>query len=608
MAQMMLEPQAVDATPNPADLLIRFNPQLRPRLRLFCFPFAGGDANFFRSWAAEMPAGVEIVGVQYPGRDVRSPETAIADCSEMVRILRRAIQPLLQEPFMFFGHSNGALISFELARSLDIEHRKRQRHHFLSARRPAHLDNGGWRISHLADADFIRELGYMGGTPTELLGNDELMRLFIPRLRADLALGEDYVFVPGPLLECDVTTLQGADDPVIDGASVPRWAELTHGRTFNHVLPGTHFFIHSAKDRVIAILKSKIDNPISDGKSLMASDIPPPPFSFELFYTTVNAYFRTAALKAAIELGVFDSVGERGKTVTEIARDCSSSERGVRVLCRFLVSIGFMKKREEEFFLSRDMLMFLSRKSPGYLGDSIDFLLSPYIMSAFTDLTSVVRTGAINLTEDGVVADDHPQWVAFARAMERTMSLPSMLLAEVVDPRPSQPIKVLDLAAGHGLFGIEVLRRNPQAHVTFVDWGNVLEVVKDNARNAGVLDRATFLPGSAFDVEFGERYDVVLLTNFLHHFNEADCVTIAKKARSALVEGGRALTFEFIANEDRISPPLALTFSMMMLGTTPEGEVYSFSDLERIYRTAGYNRTELRPIPPAMEKVAVSYR
>ena len=334
----------------------------------------------------------------------------------------------------------------------------------------------------------------------------------------------------------------------------------------------------------------------------------PTTFSFDLFYTTVNAYYRTAAVKAAIELGIFDVVGERGKTIAEIAQDRSCSERGVRVLCRFLVFIGFLKQRGDTFFMTREMSMFLDRKSPGYLGDSIDFLLSPYIIGAFTDLASVVRTGQIGLSHDGVVADDHPQWVKFARAMEKMMSLPSMLLAEVADPQASRPIRVLDIAAGHGLFGIEIARRNPGAHVTFLDWGNVLEVARQNATNAGILDQSTFLPGNAFEIDFGEGYDVVLLTNFLHHFDEAGCVEIARKVHASLAEGGRALTFEFIANEDRVSPPLAATFSMMMLGTTPAGEVYAYSDMERIYRTAGYSRVELRPIPPAMEKVIVSHR
>lgn len=333
-----------------------------------------------------------------------------------------------------------------------------------------------------------------------------------------------------------------------------------------------------------------------------------PAFSFDLFYTTVNAYYRTAAVKAAIELDVFSVVGERGKTLKEIAHACQASERGIRILCHFLVSIGFLKMRDERLFLTRDMAMFLDSKSPGYLGGCIEFLNSPYIVDAFRDLASVIRTGQLTLAADGVVAPDHPQWVQFARAMEPMMSLPSMLLAELADPRPGRPVKVLDVAAGHGRFGIAVAQRNPQADITFLDWDNVLDVARENASKAGVATRSHFLPGSAFDLDWGEGYDVILLTNFLHHFDQSGCEQILRKAHAALKEGGRVLTFEFIANEDRVSPPLPLTFSMMMLGTTPAGEVYTYSDIEKMSLAAGYSHVELKAIPPAMEKVVVSYR
>jgi 2-polyprenyl-3-methyl-5-hydroxy-6-metoxy-1,4-benzoquinol methylase len=335
----------------------------------------------------------------------------------------------------------------------------------------------------------------------------------------------------------------------------------------------------------------------------------PPEFSFDLFYSSVNAYYRTAAIKAAIELGVFDVVGEGNKTLQEIATECKASDRGIRILCYFLVSIGFLKMQDDQFYMTRDMTMILSRKYPGYLGGSIDFLLSPYIMDAFKDLASVVRTGNINLSEKGGVnAPDHPQWVTFAKAMGSMMSLPSMLLADLVDTHPCRPIKVLDLAGGHGLFGIAVAERNPNAKVTCIDWANVLEVAKENAIQANVHDRIEFRAGNAFEIDYGNDYDVILLTNFLHHFDMEGCEKILAKAKESLNEYGRAFVFEFISNEDRVSPSLASTFSMMMLGTTPSGEVYSFSDMKKMFMNTGYSHVELKPIPPAMERVVVSYK
>lgn len=334
----------------------------------------------------------------------------------------------------------------------------------------------------------------------------------------------------------------------------------------------------------------------------------PAAFSFDHFYTTVNAYFRTAAVKAAIELGVFDAAGQEGRTLPEIAQATHASERGIRILCRYLVAIGFMKQDGDTYRLTREMSMFLERKSPGYLGGSIEFLLSPYIMDAFRDLTTVVRTGELTVPEGGVVAPDHPQWVQFARAMDCMMALPSMLLAEVADPRPHRPLRVLDVACGHGRFGIAIAQRNPQAHVTFVDWDNVLGVTRDNVARAGIGSRCGFRAGSAFDVDLGEGYDVVLLTNFLHHFDEPTCGRMLRRVHAALGDGGRALTFEFVFNEDRVSPILASTFSMMMLGTTPAGEVYTFSDMKRMFEGAGFSHVEFKSIPPAQERVVVSHR
>ncbi|MFC3374386.1 thioesterase II family protein [Rugamonas sp. CCM 8940] len=122
---------------------LRFgHPGAQPRLRLFCFPYAGGDANLYRDWAAGLPEQVEVVGVQYPGRGMHA-DAPISDCATLVRRLHAALTPLLDLPFVFFGHSNGALISYELARRLDGAQTARHRHHFVSARHAPQLPRTG---------------------------------------------------------------------------------------------------------------------------------------------------------------------------------------------------------------------------------------------------------------------------------------------------------------------------------------------------------------------------------------------------------------------------------------------------------------------------------
>ena len=134
----------------------------------------------------------------------------------------------------------------------------------------------------------------------------------------------------------------------------------------------------------------------------------------------------------------------------------------------------------------------------------------------------------------------------------------------------------------------------------------MLEVAKENAQKAGDADRYNTLEGSAFDVEFGSGYDLVLLTNFLHHFDPPTCETLLRKVHGALADGGRAVTLEFVPNEDRVTPPDAAGFSMMMLTSTPSGDAYTFSELERMFANAGFSRSTLHPLPPTIQQVVIS--
>jgi len=167
---------------------------------------------------------------------------------------------------------------------------------------------------------------------------------------------------------------------------------------------------------------------------------------------------------------------------------------------------------------------------------------------------------------------------------------------------------VLDIAAGHGLFGITIARQNANAEVAAVDWPLVLGVAQENAKAAGVAERYTTIPGSAFDVDYGSDYDVVLLTNFLHHFDAPTCEKLLKKVYAVLAPGGRAVTFEFVPNEDRVSPPVPAMFSLMMLGSTPSGDAYTFSEFEQMFRNAGFSSSELHPLPPTFQQVVISHK
>ncbi len=328
----------------------------------------------------------------------------------------------------------------------------------------------------------------------------------------------------------------------------------------------------------------------------------------QLFFQTINSYQRTEALKAAIELEVFTAIGEGHTSTQEIATRCSASERGIRILCDFLCVMGFLTKEGIRYSLTPDSAMFLDKRSPAYLGGATEFLLSPMLTEGFKDFTAAVRKGGTIVPDEGTIAPDHPIWVKFARAMAPMMALPSQLMANLVDPQANQKQKILDIAAGHGLYGIAFANNNAQAEVVALDWPKVLEVAKENARNAGLADRYRTIAGSAFDVDFGTGYSLVLLTNFLHHFDQATCEALLRKVHAALIDGGRAVTLEFVPNEDRISPSDAAAFSVMMLGSTPDGDAYTFSQFERMFANAGFFRSEIHPLPPSIEQVVISYK
>jgi SAM-dependent methyltransferase len=317
----------------------------------------------------------------------------------------------------------------------------------------------------------------------------------------------------------------------------------------------------------------------------------------ERIFETLNAYQKTAALKTAIELDVFTAISQGTNSTAALAKKCQASERGIRILCDFLVVNGFLAKNELLYELAPDSAIFLNKRSPAYIGSAVGFLTLPELTGAFKDLTAIVRKGG-SLDGDATTAEpDSPKWVEFARSMAPLQKLPAEAVAESLDAGAGAKWKVLDIAAGHGMYGVTIAKHNPNAEIFAVDWPRVLDVAKENAQTAGVASRYHALPGNAFEVEFGMDYDLALITGFLHHFDQAAIETLLRKVYSALKPGGAAVTVEFVPNEDRVTPPIPAAFSMVMLGSTRAGDAYPFSEYERMFRAAGFSSSELRRTP-----------
>jgi medium-chain acyl-[acyl-carrier-protein] hydrolase len=222
----------------------------RARLRMFCFPYAGGGASAYRGWAASLPATVEVCPVQLPGREGRLREPPFTRPSPLIQATADALEPYLDMPFVFFGHSMGGMISFELTRELRRRGKKQPLHLFVSGRRAPHLPAREEPIHDLPEPEFIVKLRELNGTPEEVLQHAELMKLLTPVLRADFAVNETYEFTAEEPLDLGLSAFGGLGDVDVTREDVDAWRQHAKGRFRLRMLPGDHFFLHSAKDLI----------------------------------------------------------------------------------------------------------------------------------------------------------------------------------------------------------------------------------------------------------------------------------------------------------------------------------------------------------------------
>jgi|ERR1035437_737660 ubiquinone/menaquinone biosynthesis C-methylase UbiE len=328
--------------------------------------------------------------------------------------------------------------------------------------------------------------------------------------------------------------------------------------------------------------------------------------SLDLFWRTVSGFQYSAALKAAVELDLFTAIDNGNDTAEAAASTANADPRGVRIVLDALTVLGFMTKDGDRYHLTADSAAFLSHNSRMYVASAVEFLLSPLHRLGFDDFTNAVKQGGSTVKGEGSLDPESPMWVTFARAMMPLMYLPAEMIAEHIDFDTQKSLKVLDIAAGHGIFGIKVAQRFPNSEVYALDWQNVLTVATENAEEFGVADRHHLITGNAFDVEFGGGYDVVLLTNFLHHFDVETCEKLLRKIVASMSSDGKLMTLEFVPNDDRISPPPAALFSLIMLAGTPAGDAYTYRELRQMIENSGLHHNQIIPLEPTPESLIIS--
>lgn len=225
-------------------------PYLKPNpkatLRLFCFPYAGGSASVFRDWQNYLPNNVQVCPIEIPGRGSRLIETPFEDTTSLIKEITPVMNPYLDLPFAFFGHSLGALISFELAYFLQQEYNKIPVHLIVSGRQAPSIPERSPKY-HLPAADLVTELKRLGGTPKEILENEELLELLLPIIKADLKMDETYDYRVLKTLSCPMTIFGGKEDPETTNEDLTAWQKHTNNLFSLEMFSGDHFFINSSR-------------------------------------------------------------------------------------------------------------------------------------------------------------------------------------------------------------------------------------------------------------------------------------------------------------------------------------------------------------------------
>ena len=300
----------------------------------------------------------------------------------------------------------------------------------------------------------------------------------------------------------------------------------------------------------------------------------------------ITGFEQTAAMLAALSVGLFTAVAEGAGSVDALSASIGCPKRATRILADVLCAHGLLIKTRGVYGLARDAALYLDRRSAAYIGDAARFLASPQKLAlCLEDPEGWMRRGGP--AHEANTAANAEVWVDFARGMGPMMAPTAEALVKALKANGLAVRRILDVAAGHGLFGVEMAKAFPEASVVALDWAAVLEVAKATAAAAGVDGRFETLVGDAFTTPLGHNYDLILIPNFLHHFDRATCVGFLSRAADALTPKGRVAIVEYVVDEERISPPAAALFTFSMLAATPGGETYTPDRADRDVRRGG---------------------
>ncbi|MGP4046386.1 class I SAM-dependent methyltransferase [Streptomyces sp. 2A115] len=309
----------------------------------------------------------------------------------------------------------------------------------------------------------------------------------------------------------------------------------------------------------------------------------------EELFTTMTAYKQTSVLKAGIQLGVFDHLADGPVDAGTVAEAIGTAPRGAGILLNALAAIGVVETDKERYWIPADTADLLVSTRPGYAGGMVSVFAGDAEWAAVNKIGDAVRNGGTVL-DDNAETPNYGFWEDFA-ANAHVVAAPTakILVDQIGDwARGREELKVLDVACGHGVYGYSVAQAFEHAHVWSLDWENVLPVAKEHATRMGVLDRTSHIAGDMFTTDLGGPYDLVLITNVMHHFSEEKALELLRRGASVLRPGGRVGLVGFTTSEKLpAEDPAPYLFDILMLAWTTGGHVHSGEAYERMLGAAG---------------------
>lgn len=335
---------------------------------------------------------------------------------------------------------------------------------------------------------------------------------------------------------------------------------------------------------------------------------PGPSLTPAAIYEMMLAYKSTALLRTAVELGVFDCLATGRLGASDVAQQLRLDPRGTRLLLNALAAIGLVRCDGPEYWLAADAAALLVRGSSRYVGDMAKVMSSHWEWDALQQLPDAVRRGGTVLAESAETPR-YEYWEDFAAYAGAVAGPTAERVADILAPWAAarSRLHVLDVACGHGLYGFTIAGRQPHARVWSQDWENVLPITVDHARRLGLADQVSTIGGDMFEVPLGGPYDVVLLTNILHHFSERRGGDLLARARAALSPSGKVVLVGFTVED---GPPAqdaqAHLFSILMLVWTFAGEVHSTAIYRKMLADAGFGNAQLHQVPGLPLRIMVA--